>query len=149
MTLRDVMEHVVETAKKPPQQKKSRAPRVIAIVLCLLLLGASAYSWIARPEAIWGPSGAPVSPVLDGASARLTIAIIAQRLNEARAQTGRYPRALDEIGEAPVEITYRLVGDTIFVLGARTGVDSLEYRSTQPLDEFVGRSMDIVTRARP
>jgi hypothetical protein len=148
MTLREVMEHVVETAKKPPQPQKPRARGVAVIVICVLLLGASAYSWIARPEAIWGPSGAPVSPVLDDASARMSIAIIAQRLADARAQTGHYPLALSEIGEASVAITYTLLGDTAFVLAARTQGDSVEYRSDQPLAEFVGRSADVVARSR-
>ena len=148
MALRDVMEHVVETAKTPPPAKSSRKRGALAIVLCVLLLAACAYSWFARPESIWGPSGEPVSPVLDRASARLSIAFIAQRLKDARSQTGAYPLTLDEIGESASGVSYNLVGDTMFVLSAPTALDSVEYRSNQPIEEFLGRSVDLVTMAR-
>jgi hypothetical protein len=149
MALRDVMEHVVETSKTSIERKRSRAGAAVAIVVCILLLGASAYSWIARPEAIWGPSGEPISPVIDRASARMSMAIIAQRLNDVRGQTGAYPLTLRDIGEAAGGIDYSLVGDTMFVLTAQSAGDSIVYRSTQPLDAFLGRTPDLLARTRP
>jgi hypothetical protein len=147
MALRDVMEHVVETDKTPPERKKSRTGRAMVIAVCVLLLGASAYSWSAKPEWIWGPSGEPVSPVIDRASARMSMAIIAQRLNDMRAQTGEYPVGLEEIGEAGNGIEYSLVEDTVYVLRAHSAGDSIVYRSNQPLDEFLGRVPDLLSRA--
>jgi hypothetical protein len=149
MALRDVMEHVVETSKTSIERKRSRAGAAVAIVVCILLLGASAYSWIARPEAIWGPSGEPISPVIDRASARMSMAILAQRLNDVRGQTGAYPLTLRDIGEAAGGIDYSLVGDTMFVLTAQSAGDSIVYRSTQPLDAFLGRTPDLLARTRP
>lgn len=148
MALRDVMDHVVETSKSSPKRPVSRVRNVVAIGICVLLLGASTYSWIARPEAIWGPSGEPASPVIDRASARMSMAIIAQRLHEARTQTGAYPLTLQDIGEAATGIDYSLVGDTLFVLSARSGADSIVYRSNEPLEELLGRSADLLARAR-
>jgi hypothetical protein len=148
MALRDVMEHVVETSKTSPRPGRSRTAQAAAIIVCVLLLGASAYSWIARPEAIWGPSGEPISPVIDRASARMAMAIIAQRLNEARRQTGEYPLTLRDIGEAATNIDYSVEGDTVFVLRAQSAADSIVYRSSQPLDEFLGRTPDLLSRAR-
>jgi hypothetical protein len=149
MALRDVMEHVVETSKTSIERKRSRAGAAVAIVVCIHLLGASAYSWIARPEAIWGPSGEPISPVIDRASARMSMAILAQRLNDVRGQTGAYPLTLRDIGEAAGGIDYSLVGDTMFVLTAQSAGDSIVYRSTQPLDAFLGRTPDLLARTRP
>jgi hypothetical protein len=148
MALRDVMEHVVDVSKAPPPATSKRRLRVLAVVLCVLLLAASAFSWFARPEWIWGPSGEPVSPVLDRASARMSMAVIAQRLNEARAQTGQYPVGLEEIGEAGNGIEYSFVDDTTFVLSARTALDSVVYRSNQPIEELLGRSVELLSGAR-
>jgi hypothetical protein len=147
MALRDVMEHVVDVSKAPPPMKTKRKRRVVAVVLCVLLLAASAVSWLARPEWIWGPSGEPVSPVLDRASARMSMAVIAQRLKDVRAQTGEYPVGLEEIGESGNGIQYALVDDTTFVLSAQTALDSVVYRSNQPIEELLGRSVELLSGA--
>ena len=145
MALRDVMEHVVETSKSPGPARTSRIRPIFTIVLCTALLGASAYSWIARPERIWGPSGQSPSPVIDRANARLTLVIMAQRLEAARARDGHYPLSLAEAGEAASGIGYELVGDTGFVLTARSAGDTIVFRSHQDATEFLGRSVELVS----
>jgi hypothetical protein len=146
--LRDVLEHVVEASKQPASPRQSRSRAALVVALCVVLLGLSAYSWIARPEAIWGPSATRASPVQDAASARLAMAMTAQRLNDFHTHTGRYPSTLDEIGEKAVGISYALNGDTLYVLSARTRSDSIAYRSNQSIDELLGRSIDLLARAR-
>jgi hypothetical protein len=79
----------------------------------------------------------------------MSMAILAQRLNDVRGQTGAYPLTLRDIGEAAGGIDYSLVGDTMFVLTAQSAGDSIVYRSTQPLDAFLGRTPDLLARTRP
>lgn len=149
LALRAVMDHVVESATMPGPERRSRARRVTVAALSLLLLGASVYSWLARPEHIWGPTGRAESPVIDRASARLAMFVIAQRVEAVRGQTGHYPLSLGDIGEPGYGVRYDLLGDTGFVLRADASGEAIEYRSTQPLEEFLGRSADLISRARP
>ena len=148
MALRDVMDHVVETSRAPTPARTSRIRPIFTIVLCAALLGASAYSWIARPERIWGPSGRAPTPVIDRANARVTLAIVAQRLEAARARAGHYPLSLAEVGEGGSGIGYELLGDTGFVITARSAGDTIVFRSHQDPSEFLGKSVELISGSR-
>ena len=139
------MDHVVEASKEPPGVRRSRARPVLSIVLCTLLLAASAYSWIERPEHIWGPSGQAPSPVVERANARLMLVILAQRLEAVRARTGHYPLSLAEAGETVGGISYEVVGDTGFVLMARSAADTIVLRAHEDPNEFLGKTVELIS----
>src|SRR6185295_7703968 len=75
MALRDVMQHAVReqreiTDPKPLDRRRSR--RIVVAIVCVALLALSAYSWLARPEFIWGPSARSVPVERRDASLRFT-----------------------------------------------------------------------------
>jgi hypothetical protein len=146
LALRDVLHHVVDVATHPSLPIRQLGKRnAVILLLCGLLLAASAYSWVARPEHIWGPTQS-ASPVVERASARLTIFILAQRLESQRAAAGHYPTTLEALGEQINGVSYSVIGDSLFELRA-TGVDSgLVFRSNESAEAFLGRSVDLINR---
>lgn len=145
------MDHAVRVQREITAIKPlgpSRLRRITTVVLCVALLGASAYSWIAKPEFIWGAS-ATVSPHRQDAEMRFGMFLLAQRLEAFRAQTGHYPAALGDIGESVEGLSYRLVTDSVFELQALTDTGSLVMRSDQPMDVFLGNSVQLIQRGTP
>jgi len=149
LALRDVMDHAVRVQKEitaPKRLGPSRARAVTLVFLFALVLGAGGYSWFARPELIWGPRpAASEEHVL--ASTRVTMAIIAARLEASRRADGALPVSLASTGDDAPGITYRVLSDTSFELRARAGARDLVLRSTDSVDEFLGNSLSVVSRA--
>ena len=100
LALRDVMDHAVRVKREISEAKPLHRRRgVIALLLCIPLLGFSIYSFVARPEFIWGaPARLPQEQA--EANARVAMFLLAQRIEALRAARGDYPESLAEIGEA-------------------------------------------------
>lgn len=149
--LRDVMEHAVRTTRavanaKPMVSWRSRP--IILGALAVVCASLTAYVFIARPDFVWGsdPSALPASQ--REAGVRLGMYFLAQRLEQYRADETSLPENLDFTNESWPGITYSLVSDSVFEL--RATVDSVEvvFRSDQPVDQFLGSSMQRVRRQR-
>ena len=140
MALRDVMDHAVRVQREITQatpMARSRAPRTLAIAVCVVLIASSAYSLIARPEFIWGRSLQQPDPARQG-SLRLGLYVLAQRIETFRAEHSRYPVALDEIDGGVRGVHYALISDSIFVLRTVAGGDTAVFRSDQPPEMLLG-----------
>lgn len=140
MALRDVMDHAVRVQREITQatpMTRPRAPRTFAIVVCVALIGASAYSLIARPEFIWGRSLRQPDAARQ-ASLRLGLYVLAQRIETFRAEHSRYPVALDELDGRVRGVHYAVISDTIFVLRTVAGGDTAVFRSDQPPATLLG-----------
>jgi hypothetical protein len=156
MALRDVMNHVVEVetenAKRPPAAR-ARGRSALLGLLCAALVAASAYSWFARPEFIWGPRRHEDTPQRAAASTRTELFLISRRIEAYRRANGRYPDALAALGSAVAGagVTYTLAGDSIYRLTARGAGGEVSYQSDQPADAFIGNSMRVLggTRLQP
>lgn len=146
LALRDVMDHAVKVHQEgaaKPTGRRSRGRLGLMLALCVPLLAFSAWSWVARPEIIWGAAAA-VSPAEREGHLRLTMFFLAQRLEAARRQSGRYPVTLGEIGETSTTVSYRLVDDSSFTLSASLGDRQLLLNSRQPLDQFLGSNIRLL-----
>lgn len=147
LALRDVMDHAVKAQREitaPKTLKKSRAGLIMAIVLCIPLLGASAYSWIARPAAIWG-QGVTETPAREEANIRFAMYLVAERLESYRQAEGTYPTSLAAIGQTDSLASYQVTSDSTFELRSRAAGREIVFRSTEPVEVFLGNSMAIVT----
>jgi hypothetical protein len=117
LALRDVMDHAVRVKREISEAKPiyRRRGSLFALLVCVPLLAFSVYSFVAKPEFIWG---APVAlpPEQSEASGRVALFMLAQRIEAVRAQRGDYPESLTEIGEVAPGIQYTLVGDSAFEL---------------------------------
>jgi hypothetical protein len=58
---------------------------------------------------------------------------------------GRLPGNLEELGVRPDGVQYRRLPDGVFQLSGKSGDVSVDYTSTEPVDELVADAMAIVT----
>lgn len=153
--LRDVMSHAVEVEKD--LRKKSGPPggggtrRAIAIFLSVPALAFCVYSFIARPEFIWGANRNSMTEVRRDANARFTLYLLSRRLESYKKTNGRYPTVLSDVlqGLPADSVRYALVSEQVFELRAPDGNKELVFRSDQPVDQFLGRSPTIVSGRGP
>lgn len=148
MALRDVMDHAARVQREVTAAtplRRSRTPRILAVIVAGILIGFSAYSLIARPAFIWGEPTF-VDPARNDASMRLGIYLLAQRLEAFRAEAGEYPASLGDIGEAVEGVLYALLSDSVFEL--RSAADpTLVLRSDASAESFLGNSIRLIQGA--
>jgi len=117
-------------------------PVLLAVVL-VVVLGVAAYSWVARPELIWGPRAQPTAARQD-ANTRVAMVLLAQKLDARRATEGTYPRSLREIGEGATAIAYTVTSDSTYELRSRVGDHDLVLRSSDARDAFLGNAIAVI-----
>jgi len=147
LALRDVMDHAVRVQREitDPSRLRRRNLRAIALtVLCVPLIALSAYSWIARPEVIWGPRGRVVPPLRSEAELRVAMFLLAQRLEAYRRLQGSYPKSLAAIDEDPHGIRYDVNGDSAFALSVTRDGKGIVLRSSDNAEAFLGNSVALI-----
>ena len=58
---------------------------------------------------------------------------------------GRLPEDLDEVGERPDGVQYTRLADGVFQLSGKSGNVTVDYTSSEPVDDLVADAMAIVT----
>ena len=139
-----------ESFKKKTVARTSNARLVTLLIVALPLLGLSIYSWIARPEFIWGRTARPMQPAEADANLRMAMFLLGMRLDAYREEQGFYPASLDAIGESLPGVSYELVTDSIFELRGVVGQQPIIFRSDMTADEYLGKTKNIIfgTRSR-
>lgn len=151
LALRDVMDHAVRVQREitaPKRLGNSRARTIVLGFVFAAALGAGAYSWVARPEFIWGPHPTESAGHVI-ASTRVTMAIIAARVEAYRRADAALPPSLAAINEDAPGITYQVLSDTSFELRTLVGATELVLRSTDSVDDFLGSSLNVVSTRAP
>lgn len=152
MVLRDVMDHAVRVQReisKPTLLRRSRARLIWATVVCAPLIALSAYSFVARPVLIWGPSDRSVPAARQEANVRFAMFLLAQRLESYQGAEGVYPSSLAVLGENPAGISYEIVSDSLFVLRATENGKQIVFRSSDNVDAFLGSSPAVIAGHGP
>jgi hypothetical protein len=147
LALRDVMEHVVEVQREitaPKRLRRSRARLILASVICVPLLAASAYSWIARPGVIWGSSARSVSPQRREANVRFAMFLLARRIQSYRNIEGALPSSLAAVGSHTPGLSYAVVSDSVFELRAIERDTAIVFRSDARVSDFLGSAPKII-----
>jgi hypothetical protein len=151
MMLRDVMTHAVtveQEFKKKTKAQQSNARLLLLMIVMIPLLALSLYSWIARPEFIWGRRALALPVVEQDANLRMAMFLLGMRLDAYREETGAYPPSLDEVGERAPGITYTLVTDSTFQLSGMAGSHEVVFLSEGNAEEFLGRTKDVIQTRR-
>ena len=117
---------------------KSRARLIWTSLLCIPLIALCLYSWVARPEFIWGPSARSVTPQRRDANLRFAMFLLAQRVASFRKTGGSFPASLAAMGETMPGVSLRVLSDSIFELRATENGNSIVYRSDESPSVFLG-----------
>ena len=148
LLLRDVMDHAVrihkETSGPFGEKKRSHARTTTLAVVIVAVVALCAYSWIAKPEFIWGPKPGPLPLAQQDANLRFAMFLVAQRVEAHRLAQGALPSSLEAIGEGLPGVTYTAVSEKVFELRGSVNGQPVVYRSDASANAFLGNSTNII-----
>jgi len=147
LALRDVMDHAVKVQQEdtaPSKLKRWNGRVIAASLICIPALAICVYSYVARPEFIWGPGAQPLPPAEQEAGMRFSMFLLAQRVEGYRHAQGAYPQSLDVIGERLEGVRYTLVSDSLYELRATDAGKPIVFRSNESVDAFLGNTAAII-----
>jgi hypothetical protein len=142
--LRDAVEHSVaeeKEAARPQRRDKSNASRIALALLCVPLAAFAIYSFVAKPEFIWGPRTV-VSPARTEATVRMSMFLLARRAELHKTRVGEYPASLREFSPDTM-LGYRRTANGFEVTGSANG-RSLVFRSSDNPAAFLGNSAELL-----
>jgi hypothetical protein len=144
----DLVSEVLQDAQRREEARSKKAgpigrSRQRAAAISLPLAGAfSFYLWFGHPS--WVTPTLPPPPSAEAAEAGLRVGMYfqAQKIETYRAQNGRLPDTLEELGgSAPPEMTYtRIDARTYRLVGQSRGV-TLTFNSEEAIQQFLGDAM--------
>jgi hypothetical protein len=141
----EIMEEVRKNAEEPAP---SRSRGIVSYVAAGVVFALCAWAWIAPPSwLVPRPVTAPSREYRE-ASARVALALHAQRIDAYRASHGRLPRTKQEVGIASDQIVYDRSDSVTFELTSTVDGQSVSYKSSQPRDRYLAEAMTALTRAR-
>jgi hypothetical protein len=150
LALKEVMDHAVKVQKETtgPFGRRKKTGRIwAAVIICVPLLALSVYSYVAKPEFIWGPKDT-MSPVVREANVRFALFLMAQRVEAYHEAHGSYPATLDAIEPAP-DVRYRLMSDSVFEMRSMGNGAEIVFRSDQDVSAFLGNSIQVIQGTTP
>ncbi|HEX9165919.1 MAG TPA: hypothetical protein VF862_08410 [Gemmatimonadales bacterium] len=121
----------------------SRTREIVTVAGLVLTLAGFALAAF-RPAWFLTPPPEPEPPVIQEASARLTLAREAQRINGWRRVNGRLPVDLAEAGTPVAGLSYERINDSVFAVSLPLGTDLVTLRSTDSLSTFIGGAVGTV-----
>lgn len=137
------MEHAVKVQKEFAKHEvvtRSRTGAIVGSIICVPVLALCAYSWIAKPEFIWGPQDHTVmSPGRSEANMKFAIFLVAQRVEMYRAEHGVYPVTLTAIG-ADTSFKYTLIDGSQYQISGHANGKQILLGSTDDYNAFLGDS---------
>lgn len=145
--LADVMKDQAQKAQSQKaaetQGKKRRKTHPITWGAFILFSAFSAYIWIASPE--WLESGPdPLPAALVDAGLRMEVYQQALLINRFVDVSQRLPRGLEDLGGPETRVTYAPLGGLDYRLELTGPQGTVAYVSTEPLDQFLGNSRQII-----
>ena len=140
---------IVEEARKNAEEPAPPGSRAaFSYVAAGLVIGMCAWAWIAPPTwLVPRPVAAPSRDYRE-ASARVALALHAQRIEAYRASHGRLPGTKQEVGIASDQIVYDRTDSLNFELVSRVDGQPVTYKSSQPRDRYLAEAMTALSRAR-
>jgi hypothetical protein len=150
MAVAAVMDHAVRVKKEtsgPMRPHGAAARSKWPIFLLIPMIALAVYSWVAKPEFIWGPGVQPLPPARQEANARVAMFLLAQRIEAFRAKEGEYPTSLRAIGDSLAGVTYARV-DSVYELRAVEAGKPIVYRPDRPANAFLGNSSQLIQGPR-
>jgi hypothetical protein len=143
-----IVGEIMEEQRKNAEEPASRSRFIPSYVAATLVFALCAWAWIAPPAWLVPRPVAAPSREYREASARVALALHAQRIEAYRASHGRLPRSKNEVGILSDQITYDRADSVNFELGSRVDGQPVTYKSSQPRDRYLAEAMTALSRAR-
>ena len=141
----EIVEEAKKNAEDPAPSRSRFLPSYVAAGLVFALC---AWAWIAPPAWLVPRPVAAPSREYREASARVALALNAQRIEAFRASHGHLPRTKQEVGIASDQIVYERTDSLTFELASKVDGQPVTYKSTQPRDRYLAEAMTALSRAR-
>ena len=140
----EIMEEARKNAEGPAPSRSRTIPRYITAVIVFSLCG---WVWFAPPSwLVRKPVPAPSHEYRE-ASARVALALHAQRIDAYVSSHGRLPRTKQEVGISSEQIDYERTDSVNFELSSRVDGTPVTYRSSQPRDRYLAEAMTALSVA--
>jgi hypothetical protein len=141
----EIMEEARKNAEEPAPSRSRLIPSYVAAGLVFALC---AWAWIAPPAWLVPRPVAAPSREYREASARVALALHAQRIDAYRLSHGRLPRTKQEVGIMSDQIVYDRTDSLSFELSSPVDGQPVSYKSSQPRDRYLAEAMTALSRAR-
>ena len=140
---------IVEEARKNAEAPAPSTSRVIpSYVAAGIVFALCAWAWLAPPAWLVPRPVAAPSREYREASARVALALHAQRIEAYRASHGRLPQTKQEVGILSDQIAYDVTDSLSFELASRVDGQPVTYKSSQPRDRYLAEAMTELSRSR-
>ena len=142
--LSDVLKDQVrrDELRSAPAQKVSRTrvhpsiPPVLALV--------SIWLWVFPPAAL-SPVVPTIPPVQQEAGLRMEMSVQLGHILRYQSENGSLPDGLDDLGDSHDAVQYTRLTDDVFRLSGRVGNVTVDYTSTEPLEQFLADARAVVS----
>ncbi|TFH66154.1 MAG: hypothetical protein E4G90_05030 [Gemmatimonadales bacterium] len=144
--LADVLKDQNEKAKRRqdlPSDKKRRKTSPVTWVALVGFSIFSAYIWIVSPSWL-DPAPPAISSTLADAGLRMEVFQQAVLIEEFLENEGRLPNDLSEAGDPFSAVDYNRIDARAYRLSFAGQGGRVEYVSTEPLDAFLGNSLQVI-----
>lgn len=112
------------------------------------LLALSLYSWVAKPQVIWGAPLKEPTPEVQQANLRMSMFLFGMKVDRFRTKHGSYPETLAAMGDSIRGISYARLSDGAFELRGRAANRELVFRSDMRGEDFLGNARELI-QSRP
>lgn len=116
------------------------APPVLALL--------SIWLWAFPPAALI-PEVPTIPPAAQEAGLRMNMLIQVNQIQQFRSDYGRLPENLDELGDRPDGVQYTRLSDGTFQLRGKSGDVTVDWESTESVDELVDVESLAIVRGVP
>lgn len=125
-----------------PRPRGSRSRMVLSSLTLIALMGT--YISVVRPEWVFTATPVAESPQIVEASLRLAMVRERQRVEEFLRTNNRLPGTLAEAGGTLPGAGLTVGAGRSFTVSAPLGSGTLELRSNEPLEAFLGNSLEVI-----
>ena len=148
--LRDAVAHAVETDRefKKKGSIAGGTGRARPWVILAIALAVTGYSWIGKPQFIWGAPAVMPSPEIQQADMRMSMYFFAIKVERYRKQHGAYPNSLSDMGDSLPGLRYSLVSPSTYELRGTAANREIVLRSDMAGAQFLGNAKELIQARR-
>ena len=138
-------ERELDRAATEARRRSRGISRLLLVVCTTILVFASVYLYVERPEWVFPAPATPESIAIRQASLRIGVANAVQHVERYRQQHGKLPRTLEQAGANGAGMTYLPTASGYQVTGEGDGV-RVTFTGGESIMRFIGNSFEVIAR---